>query len=71
MTDSERVGLIMDYESGTASMEQTIKLFADLIKTGMAWNLQGHYGRTATAIIDRGLISPEGDPDWDYINTLC
>lgn len=67
MTSSERVDLIIAYESGEANIRQIIELFADLIKTGMAWTLQGSYGRAAQSFIDNELISPEGEPDWYYI----
>ena len=55
MTDSERVDLIIAYESGELSEEKTIELFQHLIDTGLAWKLQGHYGRTAVALIEAGL----------------
>jgi hypothetical protein len=58
MPDIEK---IMDYESGNLSGEDTIQLFADLVKSGMAWKLQGHYGRTAKALIEAGYISAEGE----------
>jgi hypothetical protein len=38
-----------------------LELFSELIKTGQAWRLQGHYGRTARAIIDAGYISKDGE----------
>jgi hypothetical protein len=40
-------------------------VFADLIATGLAWQLQGRYGREAKAYIDNGLISVQGDVDWE------
>jgi hypothetical protein len=51
---------IIAYETGDLRPEDTLKLFAELIKTGQAWTLQGHYGRTAQALIEGGYISRQG-----------
>ena len=48
---------IIAYESGELSEEETIKFFQELIDTGLAWQLQGHYGRTAQWLIEVGLCS--------------
>jgi hypothetical protein len=52
---------IMQYETGELTEEDTFELFSKLIKNGMAWSLQGHYGRTAKAMIDAELLTPNGD----------
>ena len=51
---------IIDYECGHLNDKQTLRLFSELLKTGMAWSLQGHYGRTASAMIDDGWIERNG-----------
>ena len=51
---------IIAYEQGDLSPMETIHLFAELIKSELAWSLQGHYGRAAASMIDKGFISIEG-----------
>ena len=65
--DIDLVGAIMDYETGELDMVGTLVLFAHLIKTGMAWTLQGSYGRAAASLIEAGAISPEGEVDWSVV----
>lgn len=47
---------IINYECGMLDEEKTIELFQELVNTGMAFTLQGSYGRTAVALIEAGLI---------------
>jgi len=49
---------IMDYENGDMDFERICKFFQELINTGMAWRLQGHYGRMANELIMDGWCSP-------------
>lgn len=49
------VGKIIAYEQGEMDEDETIEFFQELIDSGLAWSLQGSYGRTATALIRAGL----------------
>ena len=51
------VGSIIDYESGTMDQDEMIEFFQHLVDTGLAWTLQGHYGRTANGLIELGYIT--------------
>ena len=51
---------IIDYENGDLSEEGTIELFQRLVDNGMAWTLQGSYGRTAMDMISAGLVTRPG-----------
>ena len=56
----ENIDKIIDYESGLLSDDETVELFQSLINSGLAWQLQGHYGRTATALIEAGYCNKAG-----------
>lgn len=51
-------GFIDEYESGVLEEEQVVEGFQYLIDTGVAWALQGSYGRTAASLIEAGLCQP-------------
>jgi hypothetical protein len=55
------VDYIMDYESGNMSDLDILRMFSELIKNGMAWSLQGHYGRTANSLIENEYLMDNGD----------
>lgn len=54
-TPYDSVGNIVAFEQGELDEEATIALFQHLIDTGLAWSLQGHYGRTAADCLRAGL----------------
>jgi hypothetical protein len=47
---------IIAYENGELDNDETIALFQELVDNGMAWKLQGHYGRVAAALIESGYV---------------
>ena len=49
---------ILAYELGEMDHEEIILFFQRLIDSGIAWRLQGRYGRTATQLIEQGHCSP-------------
>lgn len=61
---------LAEYEAGALDAEETILLFADLIANGTVWKLQGSYGRTAKALIDRHIVSADGKVDWELFDDL-
>jgi len=65
----ELMDRIIAYEEGNIDEVGILLLFAELIKSGMAWSLQGHYGRTAKALIDAEYISEDGQTIF-YENTV-
>jgi len=52
----DTVGMIMSFEDGDLDEDQVLELFQHLIDTGLAWQLQGNYGRMARHLIDNGYI---------------
>jgi len=47
---------IIAYETGEISHEGFVELFQYLVDTGLAWRLQGSYGRLAEVLIGDGVI---------------
>lgn len=52
----DQLDKIIAYEQGELDESETIQLFQELVDSGLAWSLQGHYGRTAQDLISAGLI---------------
>ncbi len=53
-------GRIMAYEDQELDFDQTVELFQTLVDSGMAWQLQGSYGRMAMGLIGSGFVIPKG-----------
>lgn len=48
---------IIAYEMGELTEEEVIQFFQDLADTGLLWQLQGAYQRTAYALAQADLIT--------------
>jgi len=53
---------VVNYEEGNLSDEEVVEGFQYLIDSGLAWRLQGHYGRMAEALIESGQCTKGGQP---------
>lgn len=47
---------IIDFECGELSGDATIALFQYLLDSGLAWSLQGSYGRTTRELLNAGYL---------------
>jgi len=55
MDNFEAVGICEGFIEAE-SEEQQLKAWQHLVDTGLAWQLQGFFGRTAAQLIEAGLI---------------
>ena len=51
----DSLAFIMDFEGGELTQDELVAGFQELIDSGLAWRLQGVYGRTANRLIEMGL----------------
>ena len=51
----------MRFEEGSMSPNEILEFFGELIREGLAWKLQGFYGRTASSLIQNGLLNSKGN----------
>ena len=49
---------MMAWENGELDEDETVTLFQCLINSGLAWQLQGCYGRQAARLIQDGYCHP-------------
>lgn len=57
----DHVSQIMAYEQGELDQDQTLELFATLLRSGVVWQLQGSYGRAAADLINAGVLTAKGE----------
>jgi len=53
----DQLDAMIAWEQGDLDEEGTIALFQNLVNSGLAWQLQGCYGRMAAALIEAGLVT--------------
>jgi len=59
--------MIINFEEQQCTIEEILELFSVLIQTGMAWSLQGSYGRLARHLIDQGSLSDDGTITHEFL----
>jgi hypothetical protein len=59
MKRGDVVDQLIAYEEGRMTDREVIRLFQQLIDSGLAWQLQGSYGRMAQELIDSGRCKRE------------
>ena len=57
----DMTGAIIEFEQGELSPEDTLRLCGHLVATGVAWQVQGAYGRAAARLIEGGYLSKTGE----------
>jgi hypothetical protein len=55
LSSYDAVGLAEGFVEGTE--EEVLEAWQYLVDTGLAWSLQGWFGRTASDLIDAGIIN--------------
>ena len=55
--------MIAEDSGGVAETDEQQQAWQLLVDSGMAWSLQGWFGRRAMELIQAGIITPEGGGD--------
>ena len=61
ITHDMLLSYMMDYEAGTITWNDTLSLFAFMIREGLMHMFQGSYGRFAHGLIVDGWVNTEGE----------
>jgi hypothetical protein len=68
------LGQLLAFVNGDLTGPESLELFAELVNTGYAWQLEGHYGREAARLIDSGMLELGQDgryhPNPEYMEDL-
>ena len=56
MNTTQAISIIESLDPRVASRRQYFAAWQHLVNTGVVWELQGWYGRTAMAYIEKGLL---------------
>lgn len=59
----DQLDLMMRWEADELTDKETDTLFQSLVDSGLAWKLQGCYGRMAMALYRLGRIKIPGQPE--------
>lgn len=59
--NADIIDSIMRFESGEMDQGEILPFFQSLVDTGLAWSLQGSYGRTAHNLLQAGHIHPRAN----------
>ena len=51
--------MILEGNQDAETIEEYLEAAQVLVDTGLAWQLQGFFGRTCAALIEHGLIRPK------------
>jgi len=58
MTNYEAVSIAEGFCGYEPTEAEQVEAWQHLIDTGLAWTLQGWFGRTAQSLIEQGVCSP-------------
>ena len=56
---------IMDFEEGNMTEVELINFFQKMINSGLCWQLQGFYGRTAANLMENGYCFDPRQLTWE------
>lgn len=66
ITDYMATGIAEGFEEASCNKD-IVKAWSYLIGTGLAYKLQGWFGRQANSIIETNIISANGTVDWNEV----